>query len=327
VTTTIQQQLLQLLTDGETHSGTALGEQLGVGRAAVWKQIQALQAMGVEIQSLPRQGYQISHPISLLDGSTIRSALATSIAERLPVIEPLWSCDSTNSELMRRLRGEYSSSGTVLLAEHQSGGRGRRGKQWVSPFGGSLYLSLQWRFSSGMMALSGLGIVVGIAMAKAIEQLGIEGVMLKWPNDLHLNDKKLGGILIELEGESEGPTDVVIGVGINVAANSLSSSEIDQPWTALSEHQSVMPSRNQLAALLLSQLIPRLDHFEQQGLGGLMSEWDALDRIRDCPVWIDQEGARESGVARGITAIGALQVELNGGLCTYYSGDVSLRLR
>ncbi len=321
----VQQQLLQRLADGELHSGTALGEYLGISRAAVWKQVQVLQEAGIEIVSEKRQGYALPAAVELLNTAVIHSGLDAGVASRLDSIDMLWSCDSSNSELLRQLRSGDAASGVVLLTEHQSGGRGRRGKQWVSPFGGSLYLSLLWRFSGGLMALSGLGIVVGIAMAQAAKALGLEGAMLKWPNDLHYRDKKLGGVLIELEGESDGPTDVVIGVGLNVMLTD-QSQQIDQPWTALNQHFDSSPSRNQLAATLLNRLIPLLDRFEQGGLEVLMPEWERLDRVRDRPVVIHQEGSAIHGVARGIDASGALKVESNGVIQRHFSGDVSLRL-
>ncbi len=227
---------------------------------------------------------------------------------------------------MRRLRSGVAQSGSVLLTEYQSGGRGRRGKQWISPFGGSLYCSLLWRFSGGLMALSGVGIVVGIAMAQAVESMGLEGVKLKWPNDLHYADRKLGGVLIELEGESEGPTDVVIGVGLNVKLSD-ESRQIDQPWTALDRHFETAPSRNRLAAALLNRLLPLLDRFEQGGLEALLPEWEQLDRVRDHPVVIHQEGGQVHGIARGIDGMGALKLESNGEIQRHYSGDVSLRLQ
>ena len=321
----VQQRLLQRLADGACHSGTALGTYLGISRAAVWKQIQGLQEMGIAIHSQPRQGYQFSAPLTLLDQTEIIEGLAPDQQGRIAAVEVNWLCDSTNSELMRRLRQQQAVHGTVLLAEYQSDGRGRRGKSWVSPFGGSLYLSLLWRFSGGLMALSGLGIVVGIAMAQAVEAVGLKGAMLKWPNDLHYRDQKLGGVLIELEGEVEGPTDVVMGVGLNVSLPD-GQDAIDQPWTSLEQHLPATPSRNLLAAALLNALIPLLDRFEFGGLEALKQEWEVLDRVYGQPVAIHQEDQVRVGIARGIDANGALRLEEDGEIHCHYSGDVSLRL-
>ncbi len=321
----VQQQLLQRLADGALHSGTALGSALGIGRAAVWKQVKALQALGVEIHSQQRQGYALPSALTLLNPQEIEAQLDAKVATSLSGVERFWSCDSTNSELMRRLRDGSAHSGAVLLAEHQSDGRGRRGKQWLSPFGGSLYCSLLWRFPGGLMSLSGLGLVVGVALAQAVESIGLEGVKLKWPNDLHYRDQKLGGVLIELEGESEGPTDVVVGVGLNIALADVEQ-RIDQPWTALAHHLQSPPSRNRLAAMLLNHLIPLLQQFEQRGLNAISSEWQRLDRVRDLPVAIHQEGEVIHGIARGIDPHGALRVEQDGEIVSHFSGDVSLRL-
>ena len=324
--TPIQEQLLETLSDGELHSGTTLGDSLGVSRAAIWKQIQALQSIGVEIYSENRHGYRLSAPVTFLDEQEIRSRLSVEATQCLPHIDLVWSCDSTNSELMRNLH-DGASSGAVLLAEHQVAGRGRRGKEWVSPFGGSLYLSLLWKFSGGPMVLSGLGIVVGIAMATVLNRSWLSGVQLKWPNDLYFQNQKLGGILIDLEGESEGPTSAVIGIGLNVNVSQAAGGRIKQPWTSLSEQLDSVPSRNELAAALLNEVVEVLNRFESEGLESLTPEWDQLDMVRDHHVLVELEGKRVAGVARGIDQLGALLVESGGAVSRYFSGDVSLRIQ
>jgi len=323
--TPVQERLLNQLSDGELHSGTALGDSLAVSRAAVWKQIQALQSIGVEIQSENRHGYRLSAPVIFLDGQEISSKLSAEARQCLSGIERVWSCDSTNSELMRRLH-DGTGSGVVLVAEHQTAGRGRRGKEWISPFGGSLYLSLLWSFSGGPMTLSGLGIVAGIAVAKAVNNHWLSGVRLKWPNDIYFQNRKLGGILIDLEGESEGPTNVVIGIGLNVDVSQYASSRIEQPWTSLAEQLDVVPSRNEVAASILNEMVLLLELFEQRGLKSLMPEWEQLDLVRDHTVLLEMEGKTVTGVAKGIDHMGALQVESGGEVRRYFSGDLSLRL-
>ncbi len=320
----VQKELLRQLSDGELHSGTALGEQLGISRAAVWKQLQLLHSFGVEINSEHRQGYRLSHPVSFLDSGKIEQWLVPHLRPRLPVVETMWGCDSTNSELMRRLH-DGAEIGSVLLAEHQTAGRGRRGKGWVSPFGSSLYLSLLWRFPGGPMTLSGLSIVVGIAVAETVREYGLVDVQLKWPNDIYLQGRKLGGVLIDLEGEAEGPTSVVIGIGLNVEISQQSGQTIDQPWISLAEQMSLSPSRNQLAAALLNRLVPLLDRFQQGGMVPFIGEWDNLDRIRNHPVTLQLGEKTVHGVARGVDHMGALQVETNGVIQRYFSGDVSVR--
>ena len=324
--TPIQEALLHQLADGALHSGTALGEALGISRAGVWKQIQQLHAVGVEVQSIERQGYRLPALIQFLDQQKIEAALAPAVGMQLAGIQTVWECDSTNSELIRQLH-TGARPGTLLLAEHQTAGRGRRGREWVSPFGGSLYLSLLWRFSSGPMALSGVSIVVGIAAAQALIELGVEGVALKWPNDIHLQGRKLGGVLIDQEGESEGPTHVVIGIGINVALPERESRRIGQPWAALSQQMESLPSRNRLAASLLNRLVPLLNRFEQGGLDPLLPEWEPLDQTRDRTVTLQLEGRHITGTARGIDRTGALQLERGGRIRPYFSGDLSLRLQ
>ncbi len=323
----VQQQLLRLLASGDIQSGTELGTALGISRAAVWKQIQALQAIGIDIQSEQRSGYCLPLSVELLDTEQIRSSLAQQISARIPRLEQTWSCDSTNSELIKRLHQKDAAPGTLLLTEHQSGGRGRRGRQWISPFGGGLYLSLLWGFRGGILSLSGLSLVIGIALAKSIQQLGIDQVKIKWPNDIYINKRKLGGILIELEGESEGPTQVVVGIGINLAIPADTGVRIDQPWCALSEYLDPPLNRNDIIPQLINQLVPTLDRFEQDGLAAFLSEWKQFDISYNRSIEIHQDQHVISGIARGIDQSGALLLEQNGTISPHHSGDLSLRIQ
>ncbi|HSJ49279.1 MAG TPA: biotin--[acetyl-CoA-carboxylase] ligase, partial [Gammaproteobacteria bacterium] len=165
---------------------------------------------------------------------------------------------------------------TVCLAERQTRGKGRRGRNWVSPYGTNLYLSLSWRFESGLSALAGLSLVVGISLIRALQQLGVEGAGLKWPNDIYLQGAKLAGVLIEVSGESAGPCSAVIGIGVNVAMPEQQGRHIDQRWTDLRAH-GIPVARNQLAAALLEQLLPALAEFARHGMQPFQEEWQRPD--------------------------------------------------
>ena len=188
--------LLALLADGQFHSGEELGDALGVSRAAVWKQLKKLEDLDVPFSSVKGKGYRLHDAIELLDESQIRSC----ISQRLDILELLLDVDSTNTYLFNRA-SDHMGKRYAVMAEKQNHGRGRRGRQWVSPFGRNIYLSLLVSFSGGMSALEGLSLTTAIAVERALRRLDIQGVGLKWPNDIYADGRKLAGILLEVTGE------------------------------------------------------------------------------------------------------------------------------
>ena len=322
----LRRQLLQLLSDGEFHSGEALGQVLGVSRMAVWKHINALRMTGIDLQTLHGRGYRLPAAIELLDRDLIHRAAAAETRAGLASIEILLDIDSTNNHLRgKALQG--APAGSVCLAERQHGGRGRRGRDWVSPFAANLYFSLLWRISAGAMALGGLSLVTGIAVVRSLRCFGMEAVGLKWPNDILVNNAKLAGILIDIVGESTGPCAVIIGVGVNVCMPQSAATGIDQPWTDLSSHAGCNDvSRNRLAACLLDNLLPALAQFEARGLQPFMEEWQRYDIVQGRPVDLQLPNEVISGMACGIDAGGALLVETATGRRRFTSGEVSVRI-
>jgi BirA family biotin operon repressor/biotin-[acetyl-CoA-carboxylase] ligase len=319
-------QLLQLLSDGEYHSGEALGQALGVSRMAVWKHVKALREAGVELEAVHGKGYRLPAAIELLDRELIHLAAAPATRAGLDSIEVLLDIDSTNNHLRARALQD-APAGSVCLAERQRGGRGRRGRAWVSPFAANLYFSLLWRIPDGAMALGGLSLVTGIAVMRGLRSFGIEAAGLKWPNDILVDNAKLAGILIDIVGESTGPCAVVIGIGVNVCMPRTAAAGIDQPWTDLSTltgRQDI--SRNRLAACLLDQLLPAVAEFEMQGLQPFMTEWQHYDMVHGRPVDLQLPNGVISGTACGIDAGGALLVETASGRRRFTSGEVSVRI-
>lgn len=322
------QELLRILSDGRFHSGEALGKSLGVGRAAVWKCLHGLREAGLQIHSVPGRGYRLGEALELLSAETIQRALPPATRARLGPLALHYEIDSTNSEL---LRGAGSlPSGAVCLAEAQRAGRGRHGRRWVSPCARNLYLSLLWRFPRGPDALAGLALTVGLAVLRALEDVGVRGAAVKWPNDVIWRGAKLAGALIELSGESGGASCVVIGVGINVAMpRALAEDAIGQAWVDAATAAGNPVSRNRLAAAVLYRLVETLERFESGGLAAFMEEWRGRDALYGRTVAIlDARGDEVTGIARGIDAGGALLVEhRDGELRRYLSGDVSVRPR
>ena len=315
--------LLQRLIAGPA-SGDELAKEVGLTRAAMWKRIQGLREAGVEIDAQAGRGYALQHPLELLDFDAVTAALPAAVLARVATLEVAWTLDSTNSELLRR--DTPAQGATVLLAERQTGGRGRRGRAWTSPLAAHLYVSVARQFSGGLARLGGLSLVAGVAVAQALHQLGHAQVHLKWPNDLVVEDRKLGGLLVEGSGEHAGPVRAVIGLGINVRMPEAAASDIGQPWIDLAS-LGALPSRNRLAALLLEHLLPALDRFDADGLAPFQSEYAELDALAGREVAVQLGDRMQSGRALGIAADGALRVEMEGVERVFHSGEVSVRRR
>lgn len=319
--------IIQLLSDGQYHSGTAIGEHLNIGRSAVWKSIEQLRQLGIDIESAGRKGYRLAQDIELLEESEIRGHISPQNNTLFNKIEICESTASTNTHLMHTARN-HNSGNIACLAEQQTGGKGRNGRKWISSFASNIALSILWRFETLPGGLSGLSLVVGIALCKACEQIGITNTKLKWPNDIYWNERKLGGILIEIQGEPWGPCNVVIGIGINVNLAKGVASEIDQPWVDCSEILGTKQvSRNQLAAIILEKTAVLMQQFQEQGFEPFAKEWPRYDILFNQSVSVHLPDKIEDGIAVGINNDGALLVEIDGKQCPFYSGDATLRKR
>ncbi|WP_145540062.1 bifunctional biotin--[acetyl-CoA-carboxylase] ligase/biotin operon repressor BirA [Yersinia alsatica] len=308
--------LIGILADGAFHSGEQLGEMLGMSRAAINKHMQTIREWGLDVFTVPGKGYSLPAPIQLLDEQAILRYLPAGQVAVLPVV------DSTNQYLLDRIT--ELKSGDACVAEYQQAGRGRRGRQWVSPFGANLYLSMFWRLEQGPAAAMGLSLVVGIVMAEVLHKLGAEQVRVKWPNDLYLNDKKLAGILVELTGKTGDAAQLVIGAGINLTMRESTTNVISQDWINLQE-AGVIIDRNKLTAELLSELRLAVIKFENEGLSAFIARWREMDNYLDRPVKLIIGNQEIFGIARGIDQQGALLLEQDGNVKPYIGGEISLR--
>lgn len=316
-------------------SGDALARASGQTRAAVWKKIEALRAAGVAIHAQPGQGYGLAQPLDLLDEDDLRARLPAALGAEIETLEVAWTLDSTNSELLRR--PPPSRGVAVLLAERQTGGRGRRGRDWSSPLAANLYLSLSRTFSGGLARLPGLSLVAGVATAEALHALGFVGVRLKWPNDLVVEDgigpnsapgqilRKLGGLLVEGGGENAGPARAVLGLGLNVRMPPAFAAAIDQPWVDLAALAPVTPSRNTIVAALLAQWIPALAQFDADGLAPFLARYAGFDALAGRDIALHADGIARPAHALGLADDGALRVRIEGREQRVHSGEVSVR--
>ncbi len=308
--------LVEILSDGEFHSGEQLGESLGMSRAAINKHIQTLKSWGLDIYTVTGKGYSLPAPMQLLNEEAIVSQLHQPNLAIIPVI------DSTNQYLLERMN--ELQSGDACIAEYQQAGRGRRGRQWFSPFGANLYMSMYWRLEQGPAAAMGLSLVIGIVIAEALQQLGAQDVRVKWPNDLYLQDRKLAGILVELTGKTGDAAQIVMGAGINLAMRGAEAAQINQGWINLQE-AGITIDRNDLAAKLINSLREALPLFERDGLTPFTERWKTLDNFINRPVKL-LIGEREiQGIARGIDKQGGLLLEQDGEIKSWVGGEISLR--
>lgn len=304
-------------------SGDALARDFGLTRAAVWKRIQNLRAAGIDIQGRAGEGYGLGYPVELLERERILNALPVAVAAGIATLDVDWTLESTNTELLAR--PTPSRGVAVLLAERQTGGRGRRGRQWASPLAAHVYLSLARGFEGGLGRLAGLSLAVGVAAAEALRAAGFEGVGLKWPNDLLVGERKLGGLLVEGGGEVGGPARAVVGLGINVHMPDAFAGGIGQPWTDLDTLAGAPVSRNHVVATLLAHLLPALDQFDAHGLAPFLPRYAALDLLAGRQVRVEEAGQVHEGVAIGLAADGALKVALAAGERSFHAGEVSVR--
>jgi BirA family biotin operon repressor/biotin-[acetyl-CoA-carboxylase] ligase len=315
------------LSDGEFHSGEELARTLGVTRSAVWKAANALRDLGTPMEAIRNRGYRLASAGEPLTASRIRETLSRTVRDRVQRLDVAWSLGSTNTELVSRPNPPPGHT-EILLAEFQTAGRGRRGRSWFAPPGGAVCLSLSWTFPDMPRDAGALGLAVGVCVLRGLEPFGVPDARLKWPNDVLVADRKLGGILIELRAESDGPACAVVGIGLNVALGAELLEKIaglGLPGTDLTSVVRAPVSRNVLTANLVEACVRGLLEFEQEGLRPFIEEWRHADALRGRPVTVQvgEESAR--GIARSIDLSGALLVETPHGLKKFFSGEVTVR--
>lgn len=311
--------VLKLLSAEAFRSGEELADSLGLSRASVHNLVERARGLGVEVHAVRGRGYRLAEPCSWLDDARLGAAagLGFNLMLRHEV-------DSTNSQLLGMAQAGQAHK-SVLAAEWQSGGRGRRGRAWQSAPGGGLTFSLLWRFNRPLTALSGLSLAVGVALARGLRRLGLPGVGVKWPNDILIDDGKLAGILIETHGDMLSAATAVIGIGLNVRPPAVAPDEYRM--AAMEEIAGRRFDRNELLLGLLAELDVVLKGFDQQGFAPFRAEWQSLHAWQGLPVRVLGAGQESfEGVAKGVDDTGVLIVATADGLRAIHSGEVSLRL-
>ncbi|RKQ95917.1 BirA family biotin operon repressor/biotin-[acetyl-CoA-carboxylase] ligase [Kushneria sinocarnis] len=318
--------LVRVLSDGQFHSGEQLGEMFGVSRTAIWKQLQKLEALGITIEAVRGRGYRVARPMELLDGGRIVADLPRDARQQLSRLFVESQLESTNTFLLERF-AQGAGHAEVCVAEVQTAGRGRRGRSWHGSWGAGIHFSLGWCFESGVAAIEGLSLAIGVSMAELLQTFGVD-ILLKWPNDLlvehHGEIHKLGGILTEVRGDMEGPCEVVIGIGLNVAFGEADRQRLEQSAAGLHE---LVPglSRNALISSMIDELMALLPRFERQGFGAWQADWNARHYYTNRAVVLQQGSRYWEGIAQGVNEQGNLAVRIDDREVIFSGGEISLR--
>ncbi len=263
-------------------------------------------------------------PTLLIDEVRLRACLGE--AHDRFAITALAECPSTNTFLLRR-NAEGAPSGSVVVCDRQSAGRGSRGRNWIARPDASLTFSLLRHFKHDLARLSGLSLAVGVAVVRALTACDASGATLKWPNDILFRDAKLGGILVELAGQADR-AQAVIGIGLNLLPPAMEThgEGLMMPATSIEAMLSPLPDRHFLLARLLIELAQTLDRFAETGFAGLRDEWLSCHAWQGRAVRVLRDGKTVlAGVCQGADAEGALLVQTAAGVERCLSGDVSLR--
>jgi BirA family biotin operon repressor/biotin-[acetyl-CoA-carboxylase] ligase len=319
---TIRNNIIKALLNQKFISGESLAVQNGVTRSAISKHIHFLQQMGLSIFSVKGKGYQLQTALTLLNQTEIENGLrARHLNNKVEVFSTI---GSTNDYLLSNIK--QLSPGQLCVAEHQSAGRGRRGKRWQSPFGSHLYCSIYWPLHRGVAEAMGLSLVVGIAVAETLKKLYALDIQLKWPNDIYVNSRKLAGILVDIDTSILEEPSCIIGIGINVRMPDLIGKEIDQPWIDISTLKpSIAIDRNQLVIALIAELMNCLYLNQEQGFNAFIDKWECYDFLKEKIITINQGETQQAGRYKGIDAQGALIAEINGEMRRFYGGEISIR--
>ncbi len=317
-------ELLSLIADAKFHSGEALARQLGVSRTTIAKKIKQWQQCGLDIDVVHGKGYRLQQPIDWLDKTSIWQAMPPHIQALISYLDIQAVVSSTNDVVSQQLQ-QQKNSGIVCIAEMQQSGRGRRGRTWLSPPAGTFYGSVGWVFNEGFQVLEGLSLAIGVAVVEALEDCGVHGLSLKWPNDILWHGKKLGGVLIEVNAEMDGVCAVVVGVGVNLSLPHAIKQQIDQAAVDVKEILGQRINRQQITVALISHIVRLLQGYAQLGFASWHKKWQHYDVLYGQEVEVLGLAQAMTGIAQGIDKQGALMINTAAGLQLISGGEVSLR--
>lgn len=310
--------LCEKLNDQKYHDSQSLASALQISRTTVYKLLKILKNHGVTVLSHKAKGYCMPTPLVLLNERFIKTNLSTPIP--LTVFECL---SSTNDYLKELVSDPHEIRG--IVTEKQTNGRGRLNRTWFSPFGQNIYFSLRVPFSNNLSKLSGLSLVVGMAICHALEACLNINLMLKWPNDIFINQQKVSGTLIEILSNTNDVCYAIIGVGINVNMQNANESIVNQPWTSLLRETRQYQDRNKLIIAIFNQLMDYIKRFEHYGLEHFFDEWKKRDVLWGKSIHVLSGNQYFSGIATGINEFGHLLLKhADNSIQAFASGEASI---
>lgn len=319
-------QILAVLADGRFHPGREIADSLGSSTAVVRRNIAALVKAGCDIRGIGGRGYCLNTRYRPLSRDRILFCFGPKAAA---VGKQLYVCDivdSTNLFLLRKAALGECSHGAICVAEAQSAGRGCRGRSWTATPYANILLSLSWKFNEAAQTVGGLSLAAAVAVVRGLTDCGVQGVQLKWPNDVVWHQRKLGGVLVEARHQASGDALVIIGVGLNVYLAPEQARAIEQEWTDLTRITDAVVDRDYLAAAIIKRLHEMLETYEQQGFKSFRDEWEDLHIYQGQRVKVLHDRAMSYAWVLGVADDGALRVmEEDGRVQSYYSGEISLR--
>jgi BirA family biotin operon repressor/biotin-[acetyl-CoA-carboxylase] ligase len=314
--------LLEQLADGRWHAGPALAAACGITLAGARRRIARLRESGWPIDARRGTGYRLEPGVRPLAREPIERGLAGSAA-RVTGLEVLTETASTSSRLAGQAVPDDGAA-LVCIAEHQTAGRGRRGRPWVAPAGGAVMFSLARAFERPARELWPLSFAAGVAVAEVLGAVGVHGVGLKWPNDVEVAGAKLAGILVEAETAGPRYSRAVIGIGLNHDLGA-HAGRVGRPVTDLRRAVGESPDRSWLAGRLIARVLEELDLLERGGEDRVLERWQALDVLAGRRVRVDSGAGVIEGLAQGIDADGALRVRTDSGSRRFLAAEVSVR--
>ena len=322
---THRQELFRRLAGAGTHAPESLARELDIGVRELAEEIEALRERGLPVDSLDDGRVRLRSPMEVLDRDVILSSLGGRARLALEKMEIFFEVESTNQYLLDRAREDEASRPRACLAETQSAGRGRGGRSFHSAPGGGVLLSLLWPLALPPAELMGLSPAIGVAVARVLEAEGVEGVGLKWPNDVLVRGRKASGILLEIGQDRRGGGVLVAGIGINVRLDRASAGAIDQPWTDLHRSLGRTPSRNRIAGRVIDHVVHAIRLYMERGFHPFRGPYRERDWLEGKALRVEASPREWHGIGRGVDERGALLVEEQGHVTALLSGDVSVR--
>ena len=318
----LKNSILFTLADEQPHKTAEICDEWSISESDLKQEIAELCGEGLMIHVISPGVLQWQQAFVPLNEQAIRQGLSTESNQIFQDFEIYFTLNSTND----CLRSSQRQHPAVCLAEKQSLGKGRLGRQWVSPVGQNIYMSIHWFFAQKPERFYLLSLMTAMAVARALRALGYQDIAIKWPNDIYLENKKLGGILLETYSDTNNGLAVITGIGLNIAMQENTAMN-DQPWISLMEvDASAAERRNEYIAVLLEALLPVLEKFEQTE-NELHRQWQEYDVTMGKRVEVVSSKGNFIGEGAGIDAQGQFQLHTDQGLCCFHSGDVSLRLQ